>query len=162
MDNFEYAIKMERDGYNFYMASAEETSDPAAQRMLRELANDEKDHEEYLNEMKAGNFVTVRTTISDGVRNVFEQLSAQKGTINGGVDLRTILETGAEAERKSVDLYQDFANKTDNPDEKKFWSHLVTIEQKHEKLLNMTIEFMDQPANILEDAEFLFNEDERA
>ncbi len=161
MDNFEYAIQLERDGYAYYHDCAQKTSDPAAKRMLNELANDEKDHEAYLNEMKAGNFVTVRTHISEGVKNVFAELTASSNKIDGGDDLKSILAKGVEAERKSVELYQDFADKTDNPEEKKFWTHLVSIEQKHEKVLNMTLEFMDQPSNILEDAEFLFNDDER-
>ena len=44
MNVFEYAMKMEEDGRDYYLEHAEKISNPALKRVLVELAEDELKH----------------------------------------------------------------------------------------------------------------------
>jgi len=157
MDSFDYAIQMERDGYEFYAQAADSIQDRAAQNMLQELARDEKLHEKYIQQMKAGTQADIVTNVARGVKNVFEQLIATDSQfIDEDGSFTDILRRGIEIEHMSVKLYDGFAQKSSNPAEKEFWKKLLTVEEKHEKLLKITLEYIDKPNVILESGEFLF------
>jgi len=157
MDSFDYAIQMERDGCEFYSLAADTIQDRAAQNMLELLAHDEKLHEEYIEQMKAGTQADVVTNVARGIKNVFEKLiETDSQFIDEDGSFTDVLRRGVEIERMSVKLYEGFAQKSQNPAEKEFWKKLLTVEEKHEKLLKITLEYIDKPNVILESGEFLF------
>ncbi len=163
MDIYDYAIQMERRGYDFYIKSAATLKDKAARRMLSELAEDEKGHERLLQDAKRGEKVSVETNLTQGVKDVFQELAAGNKTFIGDEDnLSNILRKGVEMEDRSVELYHGFLEKADSPDEKRLWKDLQTIEEKHLELLSLTLEYIDQPNIVLENAEFLFYDHEEA
>lgn len=157
MNAFDYAIQLERDGHAFYTQSAQNVKDPAAKRMLLELAEDEKTHEAIVQEMKKKQAVEIADRISGNVKNVFEKLVAENKTlVDHDGNLSQVLTEGAKLEGEAADFYKGFADKAESSQEKETWLKLMEIERKHEKLLNMALEYIDHPSAILEDAEFLF------
>jgi rubrerythrin len=157
MDLFDHAIQMEKDSYSFYLEAAESLQDTAAQRIMRELAQDEKDHEKALQDMKNGIQTDLETSIARGVKSIFEQMiETESNFLDEDGSITDVLHRGAEIEHMSVELYHGFAEKDQSPHEREFWKKLQKIEEKHEKLLRLTLEYIDKPNIVLENAEFLF------
>jgi rubrerythrin len=157
MEILDYAIQMERDGYEFYTDAAARQQDPASRRMLGILAEDEKRHEEIIKGIKAGRSMMIESKNFAGIKNIFQELSeSNKSFFNPDGCLTEVLEKGAAIEARSVELYRDYAAKAANPAEKEIWTKLQHEEEKHQKLLELTLEYVDTPERILENAEFLF------
>lgn len=157
MEAFDVAIKMEQDGYRFYSEEAGKLKDQAAARMLRSLAEDEKRHEEIIRGLKAGRTYYVASATFAGIRNIFEDLRDRRQSFfNENDSLAQVLAKGAEMETRSVSLYRAQAQQARTEAEKNVWRALQAEEEKHEKLLKMTLEFIEEPALILENSEFLF------
>jgi len=157
MDILDYAIQMERDGYEFYLRSAQKQKDEAARRMLEILADDEKRHEEILKGMQQGKARMIASKKFAGIKNVFQKLAAAKQPfINENGCLSGVLRQGVEIEARSVELYRKNAAQTADAAEKEIWQKLQAEEEKHQKLLELTLEYVDNPQTILENAEFLF------
>jgi rubrerythrin len=157
MDLFDHAIQMEKDSYGFYLEAAESLQDTAAQRIMRELAQDEKDHEKTLQDMKNGIQTDLEISIARGVKSIFEQMIETENNFRDeDGSITDVLRRGAEIEHMSVELYHGFAEKDQPLHELEFWKNLQKIEEKHEKLLRLTLEYIDKPNIVLENTEFLF------
>ncbi|MCK5269989.1 MAG: ferritin family protein [Sedimentisphaerales bacterium] len=157
MDLFDHAIQMEKDSYSFYLEAAESLQDTAAQRIMREVAQDERDHEKALQDMKNGIQADLEISIARGVKSIFEQMiEIESNFLDEDGSITDVLRRGAEIERMSVELYHGFAEKDQPSHEREFWKKLQKIEEKHEKLLRLTLEYIDKPNIVLENAEFLF------
>jgi len=154
---------MEQDGYAFYYQSAQNLHDPAARRMLFSLAKDEMRHEEILNTYRAGKTMTVEASNLPDIKNVFEQLvREERSFISENDDLTAILCKGIEAEQRSVALYRDMAQQAPSRQARQLWEKLQTEETRHEKLLALTLEYLNHPHIVLETAEFLFYDHDAA
>ncbi len=163
MDLFDHAIQMEKDSYGFYLEAAESLQDAAAQRIMRELAQDEKDHEKALQNMKNGIRIDLETSIARGVKSIFEQMiETESNFLDEDGSVTDVLRRGVEIEHMSVELYHGFTEKAQPSHEREFWKKLRKIEEKHEKLLRLTLEYIDKPNIVLENAEFLFYDYNRA
>ena len=163
MKILDFAIKMEQDGYAFYQQSAQNLHDPAARRMLLSLAQDEKRHEKIIENYRAGKIMMINAQNLADVKNVFEQLAREKrGFINENDNLADVLRMGIQAEQKSVALYRDLAQQAPSDQARQLWEKLQTEETHHEKLLSMTLEYLDNPNIVLETAEFLFYDHDMA
>ena len=157
MDLFDHAIQMEKDSYSFYLEAAESLQDTTAQRIMLELEQDERDHEKALQDMKNGTQTDLEISIAGGIKSIFEQMiEAENNFRDEDGCIADVLRRGAEIERMSVELYHGFAEKDQQPHKREFWKKLQKIEEKHEKLLRLTLEYIDKPNIVLENAEFLF------
>jgi len=157
MEILDFAIQMERDGYQFYMDSSEKVRDPAARGMMISLAKDEQRHESIIQSFKDGCPHMRRSSEFASIRNVFETLVREGIAVFQDSDtLKSILKKGINLENQSVELYGKLANESQNPAEKKIWGQLQREEQKHEKLLSLTMENLEAPHLVLETSEFLF------
>ena len=105
MQQLDYAIQMERDGYEFYVASAKRMKNEAAKRILESLAQDEKRHEEVILQIKEGRPKMIVSGDFARIKNVFAELVEQNGTLfDEGDDLSSVLKKGAGMEKKSAEL----------------------------------------------------------
>ena len=157
MDMFDFAIQMERDGYEWYSRSARSVQDVAARRMLESLADDEKRHEQIVTQLKADRLDVLEGQPLAGVRNVFQGLvDVGRGFDDENDELSSVLKKGIEIENKSVVLYRDLAGRATDRNRQRVWQSLMAEEQRHEQLLTLALEYIDKPEMVLENAEFLF------
>ena len=157
MDMFDFAIQMERDGYEWYSRSAQSVQDVAARKMLESLADDEKRHEQIVTQLKANRTEPLPGQPLAGVRNVFQGLvDVGRGFFNENDELAAVLKKGIEIENKSVLLYRDLAGQAPDPNHQRVCQSLMAEEKRHEKILSLALEYIDKPEMVLENAEFLF------
>jgi rubrerythrin len=157
MKNMDFAIQMERDGYEFYTQAAASLKDKAAQTMLLSLAKDEQKHEQIIRDMEAGHPALFRASDFTDVKNVFKLLAESDGPVfKDANDLTRVLKKGIQIEKKSVELYESLAEQASDPDSEEIFTRLAEEEGKHQQILEVTLDNLYTPRIILENAEFLF------
>ncbi|MBN1845123.1 MAG: ferritin family protein [Sedimentisphaerales bacterium] len=157
MDVFDFAIQMEKDGYQFYQEQSRRLEDPAARNMMISLAEDEKRHEQTLRQMKQGRLGLVKGEVMPGMKNVFQTLVDEgRGFDNEQDSLTKVLQKALGMERDSISMYFRLAEKAETGEEQAVWKALEAEEHRHAKVIGLAIEYIENPATVLEDAEFQF------
>ena len=158
MDIFEFAMKMETDGRNFYLEHAAKAPSPELKKILEELARDEEKHYAIFKAMKENRTVEYeeagKTNILRSVKNVFENLKAQDKDFAFPVDAQKIWEKAREIERKSETFYREKANEVEDEKQKHILGRIADEEHKHWVTVESVIKFLDRPKHWLEDAEW--------
>ena len=163
MDMLEFAIKMEQDGYEYYIEQSQKLADKAAQSMMISLAEDEKRHEQTIRNMQQGRHQLAQGEVMSGMKNIFEELKEEnRPFLNEDDSLIKVLQRALEMEKKAVEMYQKLGTDSKSSEEADVWKALEAEEHKHAKILSLTIEYIDNPASVLEDAEMQFYGHEEA
>jgi rubrerythrin len=158
MNVFEYAMKMETDGRNFYLEHAEKVDTPHLKKILLQLADDELKHYNIFKAMAEGKSAqykdSEKTTILATVKNVFEELKGQKQDFSFPAEAKSIWEEAQEVEKKSEDFYREKAGEVDDDNQKKILNKIADEEHRHWVTMQNVIQFLDRPNHWLEDAEW--------
>lgn len=157
MNVFEYAMKMETDGRQFYLDNAAKVESPALKKILLELADDEAKHYAIFKAMKDGGKAEYKegekTTILKTVKNVFEQLRDEGKDLSFPDNAQKIWEEAQEVEKKSEDFYREKAKEVSD-DQAHILNRIADEEHRHWVTMQNIIQFLDRPNHWLEDAEW--------
>ena len=159
IDAFEYAMKMEVDGKNFYEEQAALMPEPALKNIFKELANDEERHYNIFKAMKdgkKGDFAEAfKTNILASTKNVFQKLAAEGRDIKAfPAGVKEAWVKAREIEDKAEKFYREQANKVETDEQKKVWNLIADEEHKHWVAMDNVVRFIDRPNQWLEDAEW--------
>jgi len=146
------AIKMEKDGIDFYKKSADKVSHPFGKEMFLSFMKDEERHlntlKEILTDLDFSDFEKYfDKTPQEEIKTVFNQIKDEmKKEVTAGPDELEILEIGMKMEDKSVGFYQNWLEETSikkaNKKAKKLLERLVLEEKEHYKILENTYSFL--------------------
>jgi rubrerythrin len=135
------AIQTEIDGYGFYVKFAEQTEDPDARVMFERLAQDETMHLELLRGVKAeleenGEWIEYKGLPSPPVEGapIFSRERVEQNIVAYTSDL-SALRVAYLIEKDAVDFYRRAALETDDPNGKRMYLDLVSMEESHLALL---------------------------
>ncbi len=154
MDIYEYAMKMEEDGRQFYLELAEKSADSGIKSILKMLADDEKKHYETIEKIRDKEYAMPETPILNDAKNVFEKMgsgSMDQDFTDSEVEL---YKKALEIEEESVNFYQEKSEQMEHPGQREVMARLADEEKRHYHLINNMIEFMQRPHTWLEDAEW--------
>jgi len=158
MNAFEYAMKMETDGRQFYLEHAEKVAAPELKKILLELAEDELKHYNLFKALRDGQSaeykVAEKTTILTTVKNVFEAMKSANKDYRFPSDASKIWEQALEVEKKSEAFYRQKAQEVAHANEKTILNSIADEEHRHWVTLNNVIQFLSRPKNWLADAEW--------
>lgn len=153
MNIYAYALKMEKDGENFYREIAGKTCDDGLKRIATMLADQELKHYNAIMEMHKGICSMADSDVLNNVKNIFSKMQ--------GSDIFDADRKQMEAYRKAQDIekqsekfYKIKAIESDSPAQKKLFERLAEEEEKHYFLLDNLIEFLSRPQQWLENAEW--------
>jgi len=163
MNIFEYAMKMELDGKQFYEESAAKTNSPELKRILMELAADEQKHYTIFRALRDGVPAEYekagKTRILSEVKNVFEALKSQNQDFTFPDDAKDVWVRAQKIEKDSEDFYREKAGEVRDAHQKDILTRIADEEQKHWITMENVIKFLDRPNHWLEDAEWSNLED---
>jgi len=138
------AIRVESDGYNFYMVAAEKTEDPKGKKVLSSLAQDELDH----GSMLKGLYQAIKDKSSYKLepkrlrKNKPKSRSKSpifsvkfKRKVKEGHFALCALRIAQLLEKNSIDFYSKNARKSEHPELKSLFNFLVEWEKDHLKAL---------------------------
>ena len=156
---FEYAMQMEKDGEDFYRQLAQKTGNNGMKTILTMLADEEVKHYDAIEKIKTQNTQIAESEILIDAKNVFVQIKESGESFNFDINEADLYKKARDIEKKSRDFYKEKANEVTEKYQKELLLKLAIEEQKHYILLDNIIEFVSQPEQWLEDAEFFHLED---
>jgi rubrerythrin len=155
LNALEVALNNEKSEREFYLNHAARTSNPVGKAMFNQIADDELEHYQRLNELHAkweknekwpGTVpLTVKQT---NVKTILESVIKQSREITetNSDDLAAI-EVATRFEAKGAQMYADISDASSDPREKAFFKLLSGIEREHFLSLKDTEEFLKDPAS---------------
>ncbi|HDQ15046.1 MAG TPA: hypothetical protein ENN41_09570 [Sediminispirochaeta sp.] len=135
------ALLLEKESQSFYSKEAELAEHESVRNIFNLMAEEEKNHEnvllsEYNQYLKDGNFFHnddlgehsefYDHVLSDDVKDEIRQASHEAEAISAGIGL----------ERRTIELYADRAEATDDPMERELFVKLKNQEKDHLKYLS--------------------------
>ncbi len=158
MNVFEYAMKMETDGRQFYLEHANKVALPEFKKILLELADDEQKHYNLfkaLHDSQPAEYKqSQKTTILATAKNVFEAAKSAGKDFHFQSDAVKIWEQALEVEKKSEEFYRQKAREVSHANEKMILTSIADEEHRHWVTLNNVIQFISRPKHYLADAEW--------
>ena len=142
------AIKMEKNGIDFYDKAEEKTSYPLAKKMFLSFAEDEKRHltvlKEILTDLKFSDFDRFfAEKPRQKIENIFRKVKNEiKERITANPDELEALKIGMDMELESVEFYQTALEKSEDNLQKAFLRRLVEEEKEHLQLLQNTHSYL--------------------
>ena len=135
MNIFEYAMKMENDGRDFYLEHAEKVASPHLKKILLELADDEQKHYNIFKAMRDGNSIEYKeaekTTILVTVKNVFEELRSDGSELGFAEEAKKIWQDAREVEKLAEAFYREKAEELDDEKQKHILVRIADEEHRH-------------------------------
>ncbi len=155
MNVFDFAIKMEEDGRKFYAKLAAEAGDPELKTIFTLLAEEEQQHRNIFQMMKAGEDpVMADSRFMGRAKSAFQKLLDKK-------DMSGILRSDPDGylhsirtEEEYIRLYEDMANREESPHVKELLLRIAEEERHHLKIMEHIYDFVEAPRNFLAWGEF--------
>ena len=141
-DILDFAIKNEQDSYDLYIKLAKDAENPATEKFLHELAEEETSHKEKLLQLKEdGTLEPDKDSILD--LKIADYLVDVEPSET--MDYTKALIYAIKAEKAEFRLYMDMADKARNPEIRKVLKMLAQEEAKHKLRLEIEYDdFMDE------------------
>jgi len=162
MNIFDFALKMELDGEQFYLQQAEKVNYAELKVVLKGLADDERRHYKIVQQLQnqKKEYIEPDPAIS-AARNVFE-LARNKPFIPKDQDSiaklkdeqRDVYQAALHKEEASVHLYKELRKTVESPAEKDILEKLVQEEEKHAEVIGNIIQLLNNFNEWVESAEF--------
>ena len=138
LEGLEKAMRAEMEGYHFYMMAAQNTSDIAGRETFKYLAEEEKDHFNFLKAQLES--ITQNNSVAEGISlGTPREFSVEhpifsaeiRGRIGKAHYEMTALAIGIQLEKSAVDFYRAEAKAASDPTVKEFYTELMNWEGKH-------------------------------
>ncbi len=154
MKHLDYAIEMELDGQKYYLEQAEKNKANELHRVFTLLADSEKEHAALLLKLKnKETFALVDNSELMKGKTIFGDL----GDLSSDVKTPTQLDAYRMAvtqEEKSIKLYQEMLEASEDSKEKELFEFLIKQEMEHLKLFEQLVTMLLRPEEWVEAAEF--------
>jgi len=156
---FEYAMQMEKDGEDYYRQLAQKAGNNGMKTILTMLADEEVKHYNAIEKIKTQKTQIAESKILTDAKNVFVQIKESGDSFDFDINEAELYKKARDIEKKSLDFYTEKAGEVTEEYQKELFLKLADEEQKHYVLLDNIIEFVSQPEQWLENAEFFHLED---
>lgn len=155
MDIFEFAMKMEKDGENYYRELAQGTDDKGLKNILNMLADDEVKHYKIFDELKKNEKPEMaQTQVLSNAKNVFSELKEKDVTFDHDMPQKELYEKAQKVERQSQEFYEQKSREADDPYHKEILLKIADEEKRHFFLLENIIQYISKPQQWVDNAEF--------
>ena len=155
MNAYEYALKVEKDGENYYRELASKSPYEGLKIVFNLLANEEAKHYAVIKKMRDNSEINVDDfDITLDTKNIFETLSSEKDSVNFNADEIKFYEEAIAREDDAQKFYLEKAEEMGSQNEKNVFIKLAKEESKHKVVLQNILDFIQEPKNFVESAEF--------
>ena len=159
MNALELAMKMEKDGENFYLELAEKATNSGFRKIFSQLANDETKHYQLFKNMQQAPELFIETVILKNASNIFKQMIAEDSLNNLDFSQLELYQKAMELEEKSQKFYLEKATETSDLYQRELFQKIAAEEEKHYFLLHNIYELVLRPQTWVENGEFVHLED---
>ena len=156
MNIYEYAMKLEKEGEEFYRDLADQTNDPGLKKILTMLATEEVKHyrlfEKMLNDADVSTLPKMEVFAE--ATSIFENMKEIKESYDFSSNQIEYYRKALETEEANESFYMHKAAEAKTEEHKAIFLRIAEEERKHLILLENLVEFVSQPEQYLESAEF--------
>jgi rubrerythrin len=155
-DVWEVAKKMELEGKQHYTEMSKETNIPELAGVFKQLASEEQRHYEMFDALQKGARApaAARSKAIAEAKKAFESIAEDVRDCSKVKSAEGAYQKAALMEQKSVEFYTKTLKKTTDSKEKIALSAIIAEEKGHVALMEGMVDFVRQPQEWLEDAEF--------
>ncbi len=155
MDILDFAMKMEKDGEEYFLDQAGKVEDKNAARIFTLLAREEQKHYVVFKKYKEGISEKLDSDFVKDVKTIFQTMKEKNESFIKKDDrIIEALLHGLEIENKSIGYYVQKMNETDDLKLQQILLILKREEDKHYSLLSSMIDYYMKPQIWIEQAEF--------
>lgn len=159
MDALELAMKMEKDGEDFYRDLAQKANNIGFKGIFNQLANDETKHFQLFKSMQQSPELFIETAILKNASNIFKQMIAEDSLTNLDSSQLELYQKAMGLEEKSQKFYLEKAAETSDLNQRELFQKIAREEEKHYFLLHNIYELVLRPQTWVENGEFVHLED---
>ena len=156
MNIYKYAMKMEKDGENYYRELANKTSNVGLRNILKMLADDEVKHYNIIQQMMKTDTTAelAETNILENAKNIFIEIKGKKILFDFDLPQINFYRQAQKIEEKSYKFYLEMSDKVEFELQRTIFLKLAEQEKKHMFLMENLVEFVSRPETWVENAEF--------
>lgn len=160
MDIFEFAMKMEQDGQEFYKKQAAATDDKELKHILETLAEEEESHYRYFKRLREKPDDIDSASVPTGsralnkVQNIFEEMSRGQDKKPFGDDVRSVWTEALRIEERAEKFYKDKADKEKDAVKKELLLKIAAVEYTHIQMIDGVLMYLKDPGSFVESAQF--------
>jgi len=155
MDIYDFAMKMEKDGENYYRELAKMTVNTGLRNIFTMLANAEVVHHNIFKKMKENEKVEAAgTKILPEVKNIFEKIREEGKDPDIHITQTDLYKKAQEIEKESMNFYLKHAAEVNDPYQKEIFTRIAGEEKKHYFILEEIVNFVSRPGTWLENPEW--------
>lgn len=156
MDIYQFAMKMEKDGENYYRELSRSTNHEGLRHILTFLANEEVKHYKVVEQLskKVENPSMAEETIFENVKNIFIKMKETEQDFHFDASEADLYRKAQKIEKESREFYLERANEVEGEPQKQLLLRLAEEEKKHEFLMENLVEFITRPETWIENAEW--------
>ncbi len=155
MNVFEFCMKMEQEGEQYYRDMADKCNLKGLKQILNMLADDEVKHYEYFKSLKNNNVINhYGSTIIIDSKNVFQTMKESEKEFNLEGTNIDLFKKAREVELKSESFYKEKAEEIESTEAKEILLKIAEEERSHAHLIDNILIFLSQPEAWVENAEF--------
>lgn len=155
MNVYEYAMKVEKEGEAYYREMAAAATNPGLKRIFTMLADEEiKHYNVFKAMMKKEDMDLDNLNLITDTKTIFETLSQEKENINFDAEQIQFYKDAIAREDEAHDFYADKASEIEDEKEKSIFLQIAEEEEKHKKVLEEIVLFLEEPADWVASAEF--------
>jgi rubrerythrin len=162
MNPYDFAIQMSRDGEKFFRTLTKQVKKSGLRKILVTLANDQAIHRRDLAKMKKAEGKTLPDAANlAGAVNPFAQRLKRLGRgerLDENLPPADLYRRGQALDKECEDFYRKRAGRVKNPRLKRAFLEVAEEQRKHHISLEHLINFITEPQQKLEDAEWSITE----
>lgn len=156
MNVFDFAMKMEKDGKDYYEKLARQAGPGGLQTIFTRLAVDEQKHYEIFQALRTGGATPAMqesTALADA-QNIFAELLSGAPAAAASKDDLAAYRQAMKLEADSFRLYEDAAARETTTEVKALLLKIAAEERKHFNILENIFQFVNAPNQYLAWGEF--------
>ncbi len=159
MDALELAMKMEKDGENFYRELAAAATTTGFREIFNQLADDEIKHYQFFQNIRQQPELFVETTALKNAANIFQKMAAENNLNNLDSSQLELYQKAMELEKKSQAFYLEQSAAASDDNQRELFQKIADEEKRHYFLLHNIYELVLRPQTWVENGEFVHLED---
>lgn len=154
MNIYDFAMKKEQEGKDFYLEMAAAASKEGFRRILTRMAQIEERHLQVVRAMKDSAPLVEPTGILDEAKTVFQEFRDSGACFDCSDDEKGLYRKARDMEQEARDFYREQAEKVTDPAQRELFHKLKEEEHRHYILMDNILELLERPETWLEDAEW--------
>lgn len=156
MNIFDFAIEMEASGHDYYTSLARAATVPGLKTIFTDLANDEEKHHQIFRALKESSPapVMLESAALETARNIFLLLPRGEEALQDISGALPAYKHAMQLEAESFRLYEEAAEKEQDPEIKRLLLQIAGEEHQHFNILENIYHFVNAPSQHLEWGEF--------